>query len=150
MRLPRTVRERFRAYGRDGGLARAALMSPEARRTVARQAAIRRWVRTRFGAPSFGALGLPGGEMIDKGLAALAGGQESVESLVVSLAATRLRREGVPFPKVVFPDADVRLFRLLERQDDELAHARYLAYLRQAASFADACFRFRVTGDSDA
>jgi hypothetical protein len=130
MKLPRSVRERFRAYGRTGGRARAAGMSPEARRTLARQAAIHRWVRARFGAPNFEALGLPGGEIIDAGLIALAAGEETVESLVVSLAAPRLRREGVPLPHDVFGD---------------LAHARYLAYLRQAASFADACFPARVS-----
>lgn len=144
MKLPKPVRERFRAYGRIGGRARAARMSPDDRRTVARKAAIRRWVRERFGAASFEDLGLPGGEIVDAGLAALAASEESVESLVVSLAAPRLRREGVPLPRDVFPDADRRLYRLLEHTSGELAHARYLAYLRQAASFADACSTFRA------
>lgn len=120
-------------------------MSPEARRAVARQAAIQRWVRVRFGASGFADLGLPGGEIIDRGLAALATGEESTESLVVSLAAPRLRREGVPLPRDVFPDADRRLYRLLEQTSGDLAHARYLAYLRQAQSFADACADARLT-----
>jgi hypothetical protein len=119
-------------------------MSPGAREKVARQAAIRRWVRVRFGAPRFELLGLPGGEVVDAGLAALAAGDESIESLLVSLAAPRLRREGVPLPRDVFVDADVRLYRLLETTDGRLAHARYLAYLRQAESFANACARARV------
>jgi len=79
--------------------------------------------------------------MIDTGLAALAAGEETVEGLVVSLAAPRLRREGVPLPRVVVADADRRLYRLLERENPELAHARYLAYLGQVTSFADACSR---------
>lgn len=145
MRLPKSVRERFRAYGRDGGRERAKRMSPEGRKRVARLAAIRRWTRIRFGAPSFVALGLPGGETIDAGLTALAAGEESIESLLVSLAAPRLAREGVPLPHDVFPDADVRLYRLLERTSGDLAHARYLAYLRQATSFAVACSNARVT-----
>lgn len=119
-------------------------MSPHARRTAARQAAIQRWIRVRFGAPHFESLGLPGGEIIDAGLAALAAGEESVESLAVSLAAPRLRREGVPLPQQVFEDADRRLYRLLERTSGDLAHARYLAYLRQIASFADACSTART------
>ncbi|MCK4776428.1 MAG: hypothetical protein KAT30_16645, partial [Candidatus Krumholzibacteria bacterium] len=81
---------------------------------------------------------------IDAGLAALATGEESIESLLVSLAAPRLKREGVPLTHDVFPDADVRLYRLLERTDGDLAHARYLAYLRQVASFADACANARL------
>jgi hypothetical protein len=31
-----------------------------------------RWIRTRFGAPSFEVLGLPGGELVDTGLPDLA------------------------------------------------------------------------------
>lgn len=145
MKLPHAVREQFRAHGRRGGRARAAAMSPRARTRVAREAAVRRWTRARFGDSTFAARGLPGGETVDAGLAALAEGRESVESLVVSLSAPRLQREGVPVPRDVFPDAEVRLYRLLERRDGGLAHARYLAYLRQMASFADACATARVT-----
>lgn len=124
---------------------RSARMSPAARKTLARRAAIKRWIRTRFGASGFEALGLPGGEIIDAGLAALAAGEETVESLLVSLAAPRFRREGVPLPREAFTDADVRLYRLLEQMNAGLAHFRYVAYQRQAASFADACFSARRT-----
>jgi len=125
-------------------------MSPESRKMVARQAAIRRWIRVRFGATGFGAVGLPGGEIIDAGLYALAAGEESIESLLVSLAAPRLKREGVPLPRELFPNADVRLYRLLVRTGGDLAHARYLAYLRQATSFADACASARLTRGKNA
>jgi len=144
MKLPETIREQFRAYGRDGGRARANRMSPEARRTVASQAAVRRWIRVRFGADRFETLGLPGGEIVDAGLDGLVRGEESVASLLVSLAAPRLRREGVPLPRDVFEDADVRLYRLLEQDDAGLAHTRFLACLRQAESFANACAHARV------
>lgn len=139
MRLPDHVREQFRACGRQGGRTRAARLSPAARQQVARIAALRRWIQVRFGAPGFAALGLPGGAAIDAGLADLAAGKESAESLVVSLAAPRLKREGIPLPRERIPNADIRLYRLLERTSGDLAHARYLAWLRQAASFADAC-----------
>jgi hypothetical protein len=125
-------------------------MSPEARKMVARKAAIRRWIRVRFGAASFEAIGLPGGEVIDTGLASLAAGEESIESLLVSLAAPRLKREGVPLPHELFPDAEMRLYRLLERRSGELAHARYLACLRHTASFADACSDARLAGGRNA
>ena len=150
MKLPKSVRERFRAYGREGGRTRASRMSPESRRTAARKAAIRRWIGVRFGAPNFQALGLPGAETIDAGLADLSAGEESIESLLVSLAAPRLKREGVPLPQDVFADPDVRLYRLLEQTGGSLAHARYLAYLRQASSFADACSAAAVTGGKNA
>lgn len=144
MKLPASIRERFRAYGRAGGRARASRMSPSARKTAARRAAVQRWIQARFGAPRFQSAGLPGGEIIDAGLAALAEGKESIESLLVSIAAPRLKREGVPIPRDVFANAEIRLYRLLEQSDETLAHARYLAYLRQAQSFADACARVRV------
>jgi hypothetical protein len=150
MKLPNSVREQFRAYGRKGGQTRALRMPPEARKIVARKAAIRRWIRVRFGVASFEAIGLPGGKTIDAGLAALAAGEETIEALLVSLAAPRLNREGVPLPSELLPDADIRLYRLLERENGDLAHARYLACLRQAASFADACADARLTGGRDA
>ena len=146
MELSEEVRAAFRREGRKGGLARAQRLSSEARRTIARQAALRRWIRVRFGNASFAALGLPGGAMIDKGLDDLAADRITPECLVVSLAAPRLRREGVPLPPACIPDAELRLYRLLEQVHGELAHARYLARLRQAASFADACHIARTDG----
>lgn len=147
MQLPREVRRQFQEYGRIGGRERAARMPPEVRRRVARRAALHRWTRARFGAASFTALGLPGAEIVDAGLDALVSEQTTVDSLVVSLAAPRLRREGVPIPAPTFADADTRLFRLLEQRFGDLAHARYLAYLRQAASFCDACRGVRRDGE---
>ena len=120
-------------------------MTAEARQAAARVAALRRWTRLRFGAGTFEELGLPGGEIIDAGLMDLARGEESAGSLLVSLAAPRLRREGVPVPKNAFPNADRRLYHLLERDAEDLAHERYVAYLRQAESFADACANARGT-----
>ncbi len=62
--------------------------------------------------------------------------------MLVSLAASRLRREGVPIGQV-HSDPEDRLYDLLARSSD-LAHARYGAYLRQATSFADACHVARI------
>jgi hypothetical protein len=113
-------------------------MEPGERRLISRRAAIARWTRERFGAPSFQAVGLPGGEIVDAGLADLAAGVITIESLLVSLAAPRLRREGVP---VRAPQADPedRLYELVSRTEGDLAHARYDAYLRRLVSFADSC-----------
>jgi len=82
--------------------------------------------------------------MIDQGLDDLAAGRETPASLAVSLAAPRLRREAVPLPATLLADADRRLYRLMEKAHGELAHARYLARLRQVASFADACRQARA------
>ena len=142
MRLPEEIRESFRRFGRAGGHKRAARMAAEARSAVARRAATARWILQRFGAPSFDALGLPGGELVDAGLADLADGKTSVASLLVSLAAPRLRREGVPVGRV-HERAEDGLYDLLELSSGELSHARYSAYLRQMSSFADACHGVR-------
>ena len=140
MKLPKEIRARFQGYGKKGGRMRAERLSPAARKAIARRAALRRWTRARFGNTSFAALGLPGGEMIDSGLNDLVSGNETIESLVVLLAAPRLRSEGIPLPRTaILPDADRRLYRILERTTGDLAHARYLAHLRQVASFADSC-----------
>lgn len=66
----------------------------------------------------------------------------------VSLAAPRLRREGVPVGATL-PDADHRLYDLLSRTEGDRAHARYLAWLDRMASFADAC-RYRRLPESSA
>ena len=150
MRLPNEVRAQFQRHGREGGRERARRLSPAARQAIARRAAARRWIRARFGDASFAALGLPGGALIDGGLDDLAAGRETPESLAISLAAPRLRREGVPLPVTCLPDADRRLYRLLEEIHGGLAHARYLAHLRQVASFADACRRVRADRDRHA
>lgn len=113
-------------------------MTPGARRAVARRAAAARWIRHRFGAASFEELGLPGGDLIDAGLADLASERTTLESLAVSLAAPRLRREGVPVGPAL-EDPERRLFERLARTEGDLAHARYNAYLTRLVSFADAC-----------
>ena len=146
MKLPPDVRERFRQYGRLGGRRRASRMKPEARRAVARGAAIARWTRRRFGSPNFASLGLPGGDLVDAGLADLAQGRTTRESLLVSLAAPRLRREGVPIT-VLESDPERRLYAVLAQTEGDLAHARYGAYLRRLVSFANACRLARIDGD---
>ena len=143
MKLPAEIREQFRSFGRTGGRTRAARMTREARTAVARRAATARWIRQRFGFPSFEAAGFPGGDMVDTGLAELADGKITVASLLVSLAASRLRREGVPL-SAVHTDPEDRLFEELSRSSGGLAHARYGAHLRQMSSFADACRRARI------
>ena len=95
-------------------------------------------VRGRFGVGRFADLGLPGGALVDEGLADLACGRTSVASLLVSLAAPRLRREGVPVTNTQ-PDPEFRLYRLLSSTEGDLAYARYNAYLRLIVSFADSC-----------
>jgi hypothetical protein len=118
-------------------------MTPDARRAVARRAAAARWITTRFGSPSFRDLGFPGGDLVDRGLADLAAGRVTDDSLLVSIAAPRLRREGIPVSGALDGPEDLLYDRTVERHG-ALAHTRYGALIRQVVSFADACRGARV------
>ena len=144
MRLPDQIREQFREFGRSGGRARAKRLSAESRARIARAASVTRWTRTRFGVSRFEELGLPGADIVDAGLRDVIDGVASTECYLIAIAAPRLRREGVPVPRVADrQDPEWSLFRLLEREHGDLAHARYNALLEQLVSFADACQLFR-------
>ena len=138
MKLPEDVRERYRALGSAGGPARARNLDPRRRAEIASRAATARWVRRRFGAGRFADLALPAGDLVDQGLDDLAAGRTTAASLLVSLAAPRLRREGVPVANTQ-PDPEMQLYRLLASTEGDLAYARYNAHLRLIVSFADSC-----------
>ncbi len=83
---------------------------------------------------------LPGADLVERGLHDLRAGVESVESLLVSMAAPRLRALGfdVPAPLV---DPELRLYRRLALDHGAGAHDRYNALVRRIVSFqrAAAC-----------
>jgi len=76
---------------------------------------------------------LPGGELISRGLADLANGEETIESLLVAIGAPRLRRLGFLVPSVDRPEH--RLYDLLAATGSDTAHSRYNALLRKLTSF---------------
>lgn len=78
--------------------------------------------------------GLPGAELIEKGLADLGRSHESVESLLVSIGAPRLRLLGFEVPGP-FEDPETRLYRLVARDEPDAAHGRYNALVRTLVSF---------------
>ena len=80
---------------------------------------------------------LPGGDLVAKGLEDLARASETVEALLVSIAAPRLRDSGV-LVAAPFPDAEHRLYECLAREDPDSAHSRYNALLRRLTSFESA------------
>ena len=85
---------------------------------------------------------LPGGELVDVGLADLATATESDEALLVSMAAPRRRALVVDVP-APFADAELRLYHRLAVRYGAGAHARYNALVRRLVSFqrAAACAR---------
>jgi hypothetical protein len=78
--------------------------------------------------------GLPGAELIQKGVDDLGHGRESVEALLVSIGAPRLARLGIDVGSPI-PSAEHRLYRLLHAEDADAAHSRYNALIRRLVSF---------------
>jgi len=77
---------------------------------------------------------LPGEDLVEAGLASLARGQDTIEALLVSVGAERLRACGVAVPNAL-PDPERRLYDLLARQDPDSAHGRYNALIRRLVSY---------------
>ena len=72
-----------------------------------------------------------------KGLRDLERHRETVEALLVSIAAPRLRDAGLNVPRAL-TDAEHRLYEELARTDPDSAHSRYNALLRRLTSFESA------------
>ena len=77
---------------------------------------------------------LPGGDLIASGLDDLASGAETIEALLVSIGAARLRAAGLDVPRE-FTDPERRLYDLLARDEPDAAHGRYNALVRRLVSF---------------
>lgn len=81
---------------------------------------------------------LPGGDLVQEGIADLSRGVESVPALLVSIGAPRLRRIGLPLPERTIPSPEHRLYEVLSRTDPDSAHSRYNALIRRLVSFENA------------
>ena len=77
---------------------------------------------------------LPGEDLIAKGAADLERGVETVESLLVSIGAPRLRRLGFAVERPI-PSPEHRLYAQLCADEVDSAHSRYNALLRRLVSF---------------
>jgi hypothetical protein len=79
---------------------------------------------------------LPGHELVTNGLSDLQQGRETVESLLVEMAAPRLRALGYEVPTRFGTGASHRLFELLSQREG--AHSQYNALVGRIVSFARA------------
>ena len=77
----------------------------------------------------------PGEEIGSEGFADLVAGRETVNSLIVSIGAPRLRRGGMEIPAETFPDPEHRLYFLLCEIYDNAAHSKYNSLIRRLVSF---------------
>jgi hypothetical protein len=83
---------------------------------------------------------LPGHELVNAGIVDLAARRETEASLIVAMAAPRLRALGLDVPSSVVEHPSHRLYELLSEQKDD-AHSRYNALVRRMVSFARAAER---------
>lgn len=81
--------------------------------------------------------GLPGEEIVAAGLAALGRGEQTIEALLVSIGAPRLRLLGFEIPRTIAQPEDA-LYARLEADDPQGAHAAYNALVRRLVSFEQA------------
>ncbi len=80
---------------------------------------------------------LPGGDLVESGLEDLAAGRESAAALLVASFSTRLRRLGLDVPSCSVEEPEMSLYRLLQRDLGDGAHARYEALIDRVDSFAN-------------
>jgi hypothetical protein len=79
--------------------------------------------------------GLPGADLINKGLADLREHRETVEALLVAIGAPRLRNIGLAIPDELPDNPEHRLYHLLAQNDSDSAHSRYNALVRRLVSY---------------
>jgi len=77
---------------------------------------------------------LPGNDLIEQGVADLSASRETVEALLVSIGATRLRQLGIELSSP-FDSPEHKLYLLLARERDDAAHSAYNALIRRLVSF---------------
>ena len=78
--------------------------------------------------------GLPGEELVRKGISDLTQGVESPEEFLVSIGAPRLRRLGLALPQPL-ASPEHGLYALLRAEHGDAAHSRYNALVRRLVSF---------------
>lgn len=83
---------------------------------------------------------LPGAELVKRGAADLDAGHESIEALLVSIGAPRLRSVGIELSKPI-ASPEHKLYARLASERGDAAHSAYNALIRRLVSFerAAAC-----------
>ncbi|HMJ16413.1 MAG TPA: hypothetical protein VK524_33595 [Polyangiaceae bacterium] len=90
---------------------------------------------------------LPGGELVERGLAELRRGLQTSHALLVAIAAPNLRRLGfaLPGPDELPDTPELSLYRLLRRERPKTAYVEYNALIRRLVSFERALERERAS-----
>ncbi|HEX4956164.1 MAG TPA: hypothetical protein VF017_22475 [Thermoanaerobaculia bacterium] len=77
---------------------------------------------------------LPGGDLVEQGLADLAAGRETLPALLVAIGTPRLRRAGLAVPALTIEQPEHRLYDLLAQSNADSAHSRYNGLIRRLIS----------------
>lgn len=80
---------------------------------------------------------LPGGDLIERGVADYAAGRVTLESCLLAIGWPRLQRGGLDLPGKTpqhFPEPEMQLYTLLRNEGGD-AYSRYNALMRQLISF---------------
>ncbi len=85
-------------------------------------------------------MALPGADLVEQGIEDLSARRESVEALLVSIGAPRLRMLGVDVSTPI-ASPEHKLYALLAQERGDAAHSAYNALIRRLVSFerAAAC-----------
>lgn len=81
---------------------------------------------------------LPGSDLVIAGIGDLAAGRESEASLLVAMAAPRLRAIGIDVPDGGGEQPSHRLYEVLSEREQGGAHSRHNALIGRMVSFARA------------
>ena len=77
---------------------------------------------------------LPGADLVESGARDLEAGQETIEAILVSIGAPRLRVAGISISRAI-DQPEHRLYELLASKDPDSAHNRYNALIRRLESY---------------
>lgn len=88
------------------------------------------------------ALALPGADLVERGVRDLDADVDSIEALIASIGAPRLRQLGFRIVRPI-PMAEHRLYALLAERYGDAAHSRYNALVRRLVSFERAAVAAR-------
>ena len=80
---------------------------------------------------------LPGADLIQKGIRDLREGRLTLESLLVSIGAHRIRDAGVDVPRGLSTPEE-RLYALVAEAEGDDAHSQYNSLIRRLVSFEQA------------